>query len=118
MLVAYLRGYLKPDYANGLRSILRENLILEALARELDAEEVVTRIQTEAHYASLMDGAKANKLLKHHDKMLSLAYTRIRHESNKYADLKNVDINSIDKFIDLYKNLAQQGLVGEKQNGS
>lgn len=116
MLVAYLRGYLKPDYAHGLRSIIRENFILQAISRELDANEVITRIQTEAGYASLMAPAQANTLLKHHDKMLSLAYGKLKHESAKDNLSSKVDLKSIDKFIEVYRKLAAQGIVGEKQD--
>lgn len=37
-VVAYLRGLLRPDYKNGKSSQIRENLVLTALDRELDAE--------------------------------------------------------------------------------
>lgn len=116
MLVAYLRGYLKPDYAFGLRSVIRENFILSALSRELDAQEVSARIQMEAGYIAAMGAAQANKVLKHHDKMLSLAFSNFRHESARKRNAL-IDVGGVDKFIELYKDLAKQGIVGIKQNG-
>ena len=122
MLVAYLRGLLKPNYPNGTRSIIRENTVLQALSRELDSQEVLARIANESSYAALMAPAQANKLLKHHDKMLSLAFEGYRHKINKNVNKHNVDINSIDKFINAYNKLKAQGLVGvipekEQHNG-
>lgn len=111
MLVAYLRGLLQPSYDNGIRSVVRENLILQALSLELEADELLSRTQMEAAYAPLMKGTNANNLLKHHDKMLSLAYSAKRHESQKKNDLKNIDVHSIDKFIETYRLIKQQGLL-------
>jgi hypothetical protein len=111
MLVAYLRGLLTPDYPNGVRSVVRENLVLQAISLELDADALLNRVATEAAYAPLMQGNNANNLLKQHDKMLSLAHSARCHESQKSKTLKNVDINSIDNFIKTYKTIKDQGLL-------
>lgn len=52
MLLAYLRGWITPDtQKQGLRSHLRQELILAALAAELDAE--ATKAQALAYSAAL-----------------------------------------------------------------
>jgi hypothetical protein len=113
MLVAYLRGLLKPDYPQGVRSIIRENFILQALAREIDANELVNRIQHEGTFISLLTHDNANKLLKHQDKMLSLAFDNFRHKlTNKNNKL--VNMQAIDNLIAVYASLKKQGLVGNK----
>lgn len=116
MLIAYLRGLLLPDYPHGLRSIIRENFILQAISREVGADEMIARVHAESGFASLMNPQQANKLLKSHDKMLSLAYRNLNHESNKNIHAAAIDFDSIDKFIEVYKNLAKQGVLTPKQN--
>lgn len=112
MLVAYLRGLLTPGYPQGVRSIIRENFVLQSLARELEANEVLARSLNESHYASLMKPDQANKLLKHHDKMLSLAFNNLKHKVDKINHV-GVDIAGIDSFKQAYMLLKKQGLVGE-----
>jgi len=48
MVLAHLRGLLTPDYPQGFRSRVRENLVLSALAREVDAEAFGKRAIVEA----------------------------------------------------------------------
>ena len=47
-MLAHLRGLLTPDYPQGFRSRVRENLVLTALAREVDAEAFGKRAIVEA----------------------------------------------------------------------
>lgn len=114
MLVAYLRGLLKPDYPNGIRSIIRENFILQALARELDAKELMARLRHEESYVALLNHESANKLLKHQDKMLSLAFENFRHKVERQTK-HGLDLGAIDQFIKTYHDLKKQGLIGVKQ---
>lgn len=48
MVLAHLRGLLLPDYPHGFKSHVRENLILSALSREVDAEAFGKRAIVEA----------------------------------------------------------------------
>lgn len=111
MLVAYLRGLLKPDYPQGVRSIIRENFILQALARELDASEAMARIKHEGTFVTLLTHDNANKLLKEQDRMLSLIFDNFRHKNTKHSN-KSINIEAINKLIDTYAALKKQGLVG------
>ena len=113
MLIAYLRGLLKPDYPQGVRSIIRENFILQALSRELEANELLTRIRHEGTFISLLTHANANKLLKEQDKMLSLAFDNFRHKIARNNN-KLVNMQAIDNLISVYASLKKQGLVGNK----
>lgn len=113
MLVAYLRGLLKPDYPQGIRSVIRENFILQALARELDAEELLMRVKHEGSFISILTHENANKLLKHQEKMLSLAFDNLKHKNKKNTN-GNVDIKAIDDLLAAYAALKKQGLVGLK----
>ena len=117
MLVAYLRGLLKPDYPQGIRSIIRENFILQALSRELDADELLARVQHEGTFTALLTHDNANKLLKQQDKMLSLAFDNLRHKTERLGN-KLVNMHAIDKLIATYAALKKQGIVGEKLDNS
>ena len=119
--MAYLRGLLLPDYPNGMRSIVRENFILQAINREIGAAEIVDRVKMESAFITMFsDGTKANKLLKQHDKMLSLAYENFNHKySNRKGKLAKYDLSGLDKFIQDYMALEKLGLVGDiKEDGS
>lgn len=48
MVLAHLRGLLKPDYAQGIRSKIREEIVLRAILREYDAEAFLALSQFEA----------------------------------------------------------------------
>jgi DNA-binding GntR family transcriptional regulator len=117
MLVAYLRGLLKPDYPNGSRSVVRENFILQALSRELDADELVARLQQQGTFVSLLTHNNANNLLKQQDKMLSLAFDNFRHKAG-HKDNKLVNMQAIDKLIATYVALKKQGIVGTKSGNN
>jgi hypothetical protein len=111
MLVAYLRGLLLPDYPNGIRSVIRESFILESINRELGAAELIDRVKLESSYAALIKPNFANKLLKQQDKMLSLAHEKYNHTINKTNEFENLNVSSLDEFINTYKKLESQGLL-------
>jgi hypothetical protein len=112
MLVAYLRGLLKPDYPQGARSVIRENFILQALSRELDAKDMLARVAHEGTFVSLLTRDNANKLLKNQDKMLSLSSDNFRHVVSKRSS-KAINMEAIDQLISTYAALEKQGLVGD-----
>jgi hypothetical protein len=111
MLAAYLRGLLKPDYSQGIKSVYRENLILQSIAREQEAEEIVLTINNESNYSPLLSPTQANKLLKHQNKMLSLAFENLRHKKATSNEL-NVDVKSVYNFAAMYNRLKRAKLVG------
>jgi hypothetical protein len=43
MLMAHLRGLLKPDYPNGAMSIIRENMVLQGLSQESEGQHLYTQ---------------------------------------------------------------------------
>ena len=40
MLLAHLRGLLKPDYANGIYSVISEELVLQAISQETEGRHL------------------------------------------------------------------------------
>lgn len=114
MLVAYLRGLLKPDYPNGLRSVIRENVVVEALSRELGADQLIDSISIQASFAPLLQPKNANALLKQQFELLSLAHSRYEHNTKKTITAK-ADVSGIERMVEVYKQLEKQGIVGIKK---
>lgn len=52
MVLAYLRGKLEPGYPEGLRSVIRERLLLHVLSMELEADRGMRRLLIEAAWAT------------------------------------------------------------------
>ena len=48
LLLAYLRGLLKPDYDSGVKSQIREMLVINALVREIEGGELKNRALLDA----------------------------------------------------------------------
>ncbi len=90
---------------------------MQALSRELDAKEMLTRIEHEGTFVALINHDNANKLLKHQDKMLSLAFDNYRHKAEKRSN-KSINMEAIDKLISTYAALKKQGVVGLKPDTS
>ena len=55
-VVAYLRGLLTPYYKNGLRSRIREELVLEALSDELDASALTNSLSADIGLVATIPG--------------------------------------------------------------
>lgn len=60
MLLAHLRGLLKPDYSCGINSVIRESLICNGLSRELEGQTLHHRARVEAQ---LMDAGNYRAVL-------------------------------------------------------
>lgn len=113
MLLAYLRGLLKPNYDQGIRSFLRENMIIEALSLELDADYVGKTAQIQASYAPLMKGPAARELIQSQQ----VTMQNLRHLS-EFDDRMSEMTDAIQTgeqadLIELYTAMASAGLVGE-----
>lgn len=63
MLLAHLRGLLKPGYKHGARSVLAEDLILRALEAEVSVDMERSFMIAQACFSPL-SGVGANKLYK------------------------------------------------------
>lgn len=113
MLLAYLRGLLRPRYDQGVRSVLRENMLLEALSMELDAQAISLSTQVHATYAPLMQPKAAVELMgKQQTTLQNLRY--LVEFDDKVAKMKQAtpEGEHADIFA-LYKALEDAGLVGE-----
>lgn len=84
MVLAHLRGLLHPDYRHGVRSRIREELVLRAISREVDAESFQARAIVEAVCMTAVAPAYRAKL--HQDAMQFLT------DSNMLAKLLDFDV--------------------------
>ena len=63
MLLAHLRGLLKPDYEQGVRSMIREELVLQAISQETEASGLLIQAQmTAAMLPAVEDKSKPRSL--------------------------------------------------------
>jgi hypothetical protein len=74
---------------------------------------MIARVEHEGTFVALINHDNANKLLKHQDKMLSLAFDNFRHKTEKRSN-KSINMEAIDKLISTYAALKKQGMVGPK----
>lgn len=113
MLLAYLRGLLKPHYDQGIRSILRESLVLEALSMELDAEYVAFQTQVHAAYAPLLQPKAAKELM--NKQQITMQNLRYLAEFDDRITTMTETISATEQsdLVALYRALEDAGLVGE-----
>ncbi len=84
MVLAHLRGLLQPAYPHGVRSRIREELVLRGISREVDADSFKTRAIVEAVCMSAVAAPYRAKL--HRDAMQFLT------DANMLAKLLDFDI--------------------------
>jgi len=60
MVLAYLRGFLLPNYEHGLVSVIREKVVLAALSSEVQSEVMKSQLIAQAAFAPILkpDAAK------------------------------------------------------------
>ena len=97
MLAAYLRGLLKPEHKYGLRSILAENVILEAISAEITAETYTSSALADASLVPALRAEAANSTIRSLFARLSRA-----------AELKFMDVYRLEKDL-LNRSKSQDG---------
>lgn len=64
MVLAYLRGLLKPDYAHGVTSVIRERVVLMALGNEAQIGVVLGQLLAQASFAPILRADAAQDMYK------------------------------------------------------
>lgn len=120
-VVAYLRGLLEPYYNKGLLSLVRENLVLEAIDKELTSDAI--------KHASMLD-ASIMPIHKNQSGLYEIMYdkmhqSRMMNEMSIYKSKKNVAEVKSDKsdgssltvdqkdIVDKFKLLQDTGVWGK-----
>lgn len=113
MLMAHLRGLLKPDYLNGARSVVREMLVLDALEMERYAELGLKQMSL-----SMQMDLLCSKLT--HRGAADAAYREMSRSFQRLAKLSCFDMamsavpeakGSVEELTQLFYALGKAGLV-------
>ena len=115
LLLAYLRGLLRSGYKHGLRSALRENLVLAALEREVVADFNARNLLAQASFSTHF----SSKSVKNTMRGICSALDRLRD----LVLFQNVDrlpketggLGSVDSLVELHHALTAVGIL-EKPN--
>lgn len=89
-LLAFTRGLLKPDYKSGQTSILAENLVLSALQREMNQNEIHAIVQMSAN---ILGHSNLKSV-----KSMANSYAKQLRESYKYVRFNDVGNSVKDRF--------------------
>lgn len=111
MVLAHLRGLLKPYYDQGPVSVIRENIVLEALSRELDIKFHLERLEHDRAFASLVKVEDARNIYTGGLTTIEKLRTSAEHDIGRQSS--GVNSSEINDFIELYKALEEAGIVGD-----
>ena len=117
-VVAYLRGLLTPYYVQGNLSVVREEMILNALSSEMDAE---ASKQVHLVQASLALNVKDKKGFydKLFNKILDFRYKlEFRNPEKELEDERWTDDSAMNKLISKFKSLKSSGEWDELAEGA
>ena len=107
-VVAYLRGHLEPYYEHGKRSLVRENMIIRAISRELSAEALSESTLIDASIVSVHKNASG---------LYSTMYDKVNEVKAMREQDKVITKPSEDFFTDprTNKRRSKEGLTGDQQ---
>lgn len=98
MLMAHLRGLLKPGYTNGYNSVIREELVLQALAQEVEAQGLMTQAQVSASMLEVLRPDARSRAVRSAMDNLAMGTSLLRQEP--YARIvRSVKAHSIEANI-------------------
>ena len=103
MLLAYMRGLLKPDYVHGIRSVARENMILNAIEVEVGTSELLNDIDLRKHVLPLVKASSRNDEINDIQRAMSVVSRYSKFHSNPEHDRSSS--RSVDSMVALYKAL-------------
>lgn len=106
MLVAYMRGLLKPDYPNGLSSQIREKFILKALSLELEADNLEFYTNVTSSFSSVYDPSQMKEILRNH-----MDNVKLVADFKKYDITRAVKPKYADSAVKIYEQLEKAGLL-------
>jgi len=110
MLTAYLGGrpeIVRPDYPHGMRSVIRESFLLEAVGKSAAAATQIELLLIETQFASLLDPQKAADVMRR--KMARGRWLAQMKAFDLYA--KAPDNIGAESLIKLYEALEKGGVL-------
>jgi hypothetical protein len=113
LLLAYLRGWITPEFRKqGLRSHLRQELILSALAAELDAQAIRVQVQTQASTLSALKWApqELGQTVDQMSKEMMRAYRLNEFDFSEQAQAAQTS-GTVDYLFQLYQALLDAKVI-------
>lgn len=115
LLVAYLRGYLNPDLAQGLRSRLRKEVILSAVNDELQVQSAELFACMRSAVLNVVKPESRATFLNETDRYIQLA-NDLRYHYGKPSMEKQRNALSNNQLIDLFRVLDDTGTLKAVMN--
>lgn len=107
LVLAYLRGVLKPDYPNGLKSIIRENLIIAAIEREEMSETFSKQLLFFSPLLTMQDQGSYDKFVKNMQNRF-IAANNMKFFSSEITD---TTVNDVDQLVNMYNLLEKLNII-------
>lgn len=110
LLVAYLRGYLNPEHAQGLRSQLRKEVILAAVNDELQVQSVELLANMRGAMLNAVKPEARATFLSETQRYIRLA-NDLRYHYGKPSMEKQRNALTNNQLIDLFRVLDDTGTL-------
>ncbi len=110
MLMGFLAGkptLITSTYVHGIRSVIRENLLLEALAKKAVANIQFTAMQLETQFAAFFDPGHVQDIFR---KRMSRARW-LNQLSSMELDAKEPMLMAVESLARLYTALEKSGII-------
>jgi hypothetical protein len=102
MILAHLRGLLKPGYSQGVASVIREELVLQALSQETEAHNLLSQAQMTSSMLAAYDPSQRPKMLRQAIDNLRMGSSLLRMESYDKI-VRQVKAHSVEANIAAFK---------------
>jgi hypothetical protein len=109
IILGHLQGLIKPYYKNGVRSIVAENMTLQAVAFDRQAQYLLHRATADSAYASLLVPQAAKDLYKAVIQKFEIAHSLLFNY--------NISLNRLEKreqFTEVATRLLAEGKIGRR----
>ena len=120
LILAYLRdpNLVKPDYPNGIRSVLRETALLQAVAADLDSNDAVERLKIESAFMCHIRPDAAKSMMEQFNESL-LRFAELR-EMNLKGNIRRHNgpavKGNVQSIVKLYEKLEKAGILHDNSN--
>jgi len=109
LILAHLKGLIKPYYKNGIRSIAAENMILQSVSYDRQATYLLSRLVADSAYATLLKPSHAKDLYRSVINKFEVAHGLLFNH--------NISLNKLEKreqFADIVTRMMAEGRLGPK----
>lgn len=108
ILLAGLRGLLKPTYEQGVASILRENLMIDLMEAEMETSAAIDRMHIDAAFAMHFKPQAIKTMLSQMRQRHKYLYLIKEMDS---SGLEWLEHGRVDALLQLYHALEKAGII-------